>query len=350
VAEYGASGGITARYLRGINLIARDQDNLLQYYLFNAHGDITQRTDQNGTALKNYDYDAFGVEKNPEILDVNPWRYCGEYADAETGTVYLRARYYDPRIGRFSAEDVARDGLNWYTYCGNNPLMFVDATGCKPYTYSIGHPWDSNNLYSFVVTPGWYDGMKTGVGWLPYGISLANPVHDGVMWGLAGWSAMDSSFVSTISAVTMDTLSNFTEWGKKLGYVGSAINAVDAKSYIDYMLSAEYVIDQAMYYHIKSMSSNAFVSTTREGAASKYNYVKDAIRPLVLSGELEVKSGSELFGNGNNGLLNTYVYNNYVDPLTGSRGTFFSDGFYFAKTDADKDYSQWLWDLLNGIN
>jgi len=129
VAEYGANGNITARYLRGINLVARDQDNLLQYYLFNAHGDVTQRTDQNGTALKNYDYDAFGVEKNPEILDVNPWRYCGEYFDREADTLYLRARSYQPSTGRFLSEDVARDGLNWYTYCGNNPIGRIDPSG-----------------------------------------------------------------------------------------------------------------------------------------------------------------------------------------------------------------------------
>ena len=33
------------------------------------------------------------------------FRYCGEYFDKETGTIYLRARYYDPEIGRFITED-----------------------------------------------------------------------------------------------------------------------------------------------------------------------------------------------------------------------------------------------------
>ncbi len=54
---------------------------------------------------KSYDYDAFGVEKNPLDEDSNPFRYCGEYYDTETGTYYLRARYYDPRIGRFTQQD-----------------------------------------------------------------------------------------------------------------------------------------------------------------------------------------------------------------------------------------------------
>ena len=78
---------------------------------------------------KSYDYDAFGIEKNPSDEDSNPFRYCGEYYDVETGTYYLRARYYDPWIGRFTSEDSVRDGINWYAYCYDNPLTFIDPSG-----------------------------------------------------------------------------------------------------------------------------------------------------------------------------------------------------------------------------
>jgi len=62
-------------------------------------------------------------------VDVNPFRYCGEYWDRETGTYYLRARYYEPGTGRFLSEDSAHDGLNYYTYCYNNPGSYVDPSG-----------------------------------------------------------------------------------------------------------------------------------------------------------------------------------------------------------------------------
>mgnify|MGYP004529609567 CR=1 FL=1 len=78
---------------------------------------------------KTYDYDAFGNEANPSDADTNPFRYCGEYYDTETGTYYLRARYYDPSLGRFGTEDPAHDGLNWYTYCGGNALRRIDPDG-----------------------------------------------------------------------------------------------------------------------------------------------------------------------------------------------------------------------------
>lgn len=84
---------------------------------------------QKVSTLKNYDYDAFGVEQNPETLDVNPFRYCGEYTDKETNTLYLRNRSYSAVTGRFTSEDPIRDGLNWYGYCENNPVMFIDPSG-----------------------------------------------------------------------------------------------------------------------------------------------------------------------------------------------------------------------------
>ena len=41
----------------------------------------------------------------------------------------MRARYYNAEQGRFTQEDPIRDGYNWYAYCGNNPIMFVDPSG-----------------------------------------------------------------------------------------------------------------------------------------------------------------------------------------------------------------------------
>jgi len=112
-------------YVRGVNLIS-DGTN---YFLYNAHGDIVNLVDNAGVVTKTYVYDAFGVEKNPVSTDANPWRYCGEYYDKETDTIYLRARYYSPKTGRFTQQDPIRNGLNWYTYCGNDPISRIDPSG-----------------------------------------------------------------------------------------------------------------------------------------------------------------------------------------------------------------------------
>ena len=49
--------------------------------------------------------------------------------EADRQLVYFNARWLDPEIGRFISEDPIRDGANWYVYCGNNPLRYVDPDG-----------------------------------------------------------------------------------------------------------------------------------------------------------------------------------------------------------------------------
>ena len=141
VAE--VKGTAVTDYVRGINLICTDES----YYIYNAHGDVVSLTSISGVVTKTYDYDAFGNETNPSSTDTNPFRYCGEYYDTETGTYYLRARYYDPAVGRFGTEDPVHDGLNWYTYCAGNPILFVDPSG---YQRVAGY-YTINGKY------GWYD-------------------------------------------------------------------------------------------------------------------------------------------------------------------------------------------------
>ena len=154
---------MTARYLQGNNLAASlDNTGAIQYYLYNGHGDVTGLTDGSGIVTKTYAYDAFGNEINPGEADTNPFRYCGEYFDGETGSIYLRARYYDPAISRMLSEDTHWNpgnmiygdrkyrlgekripdinaiiqSSNLYVYCGNNPLKYIDPTG-ESYTNSI---------------------------------------------------------------------------------------------------------------------------------------------------------------------------------------------------------------------
>ena len=134
VYEYNGTNttGGTAYYY-GLTLISQGNN---AYYLYNGHGDVVQLVTGTGTLGRSYEYDAFGNEVNPSATDTNPFRYAGQYFDTETGTYYLRARYYDPSLGRFTQQDSwafadINDplSLNLYTYCYNNPVYYFDPGG-----------------------------------------------------------------------------------------------------------------------------------------------------------------------------------------------------------------------------
>ena len=105
---------VVSSYIHGNKLIQSGYG----WYLYNAHGDVTALTNSSGEVIRNYEYDPYGKQRSSvDTADNNPYRYCGEYYDKESGYTYLRARYYDPAIGRFISEDPALDGYNWYIYC-----------------------------------------------------------------------------------------------------------------------------------------------------------------------------------------------------------------------------------------
>ena len=91
------------------------------YYHTDLQGTTRVITDSSGNVVEIYDYD---VSPNTDISDESV-AYTTKGQD-DTGLYYFNARYYDPTLGRFISEDLAKDGVNWYIYCNNNPFRFVD--------------------------------------------------------------------------------------------------------------------------------------------------------------------------------------------------------------------------------
>ena len=124
------------RYIRGYDLVASDSECARTYYHYasDEQGSITHVLGEDEIGeydLKNYyEYGAFGDfrEKYEEVE--NRFGYNGEIFDPIGGQYYLRARYYNPVIGRFTQEDTYYgDGLNLYAYCRNLPVGYEDPSG-----------------------------------------------------------------------------------------------------------------------------------------------------------------------------------------------------------------------------
>lgn len=116
------NNAVSANYIRGTNLISKEADNSTSYYLYNAHGDVIGLTNNTGSVTKAYDYDAFGIEKNPNTANMiygdNPQK-INEREDALGTTLYS----YKPQIAA-----ILQSG-NLYVYGLNNPVAYTDPTG-----------------------------------------------------------------------------------------------------------------------------------------------------------------------------------------------------------------------------
>ena len=174
-----------AAYIRGIGLAASKSDSGYAYYLYNGHGDTVQLSGGDGTVTFVYSYDAFGNEREADGEDTNPFRYSGEYFDGETGSYYLRARYYDPATGRFLTEDgygfMQYDdplSLNLYTYCHNNPVMFSDPSGNNPATATLPNTNILSELISGLTTLSGLALSWSGSMWWLMVADLAFPIGD----------------------------------------------------------------------------------------------------------------------------------------------------------------------------
>ena len=153
------TGNNVIRYVRGLGIISSDSESARTYYHYVSDNQGSVRlilTDTvNDRRIRNYYcYDAFG-ESIISHEDVhNRFRFNGEQYDPVTSQYYLRARFYNPIIGRFTQEDTYYgDGLNLYEYCRNNPVLYRDPSGHGVILICPG----MQNLYNgtdFVVSPG----------------------------------------------------------------------------------------------------------------------------------------------------------------------------------------------------
>ncbi|MEW6102919.1 MAG: RHS repeat-associated core domain-containing protein [bacterium] len=156
LGEYDDSGNLKTSYILGARneAIGMKRGTATTYFLSDLIGNIIGLIDQNGNQIASLSYEPFGRvrskrgEIEPSLL------FTGAQFDSEIGLYYMKARHYDPEIGRFlqkepmdyvflkeriekfSIENRVVNGRafgfynrNYYDYVGNNPLLFIDPDG-----------------------------------------------------------------------------------------------------------------------------------------------------------------------------------------------------------------------------
>ena len=111
-----------------------------RYHFFDGMGSTSELTNESGTELGTYTYDAWGNQLSGPSL-TNPFRFIGKYGYYYGGadSMYLlQQRYYRANIGRFWTRDPIGDlgDTNPYRYVHNRPTVGVDPSGLRQ-TYKV---------------------------------------------------------------------------------------------------------------------------------------------------------------------------------------------------------------------
>ena len=185
------------------------------------------------------------------MVEWKPLRYRGYVYDHETALYYLQTRYYDPEVGRFINADnpsyLGTDGItsyNLFSYCGNNPVMGYDPTGC----------WDWGFFTDIVTTvvaatTAFTVGVTVGVTTLVTTGSPTKAIAAGLVAGTATLGAINNGVNAVYYNYISDGESNLEEDPNKSSYVDEYVTRWDRLDHTKHETKEEVYNFDAWSYH-----------------------------------------------------------------------------------------------------
>ncbi|MBN2195749.1 MAG: VCBS repeat-containing protein [Polyangiaceae bacterium] len=134
------------------------EGELVTYLHQDQIGSTILSTDESGRALQRSAYYPYGEERFASRY-LEEHGFSGQERDRTTGLSYHAARYYDPRLGRWTAADPlfseladdalerSREALSRYAYARSAPTTWVDPTGTAADEAAAGGEQPTYSLY-----------------------------------------------------------------------------------------------------------------------------------------------------------------------------------------------------------
>ena len=147
VTEYDGAWNVQAQYTYTLEVddpLTVTQGANTYYYHKDGLGSVVNLTDSVGNSIKSYAYKSFGEIYSETGSLVQPFTFTVREYDPESGLYFYRARYYDPRAGRFLTKDpigFLGGDVNLYRYAANNPVNLVDPEGLQLQPGALAWGW-----------------------------------------------------------------------------------------------------------------------------------------------------------------------------------------------------------------
>lgn len=145
IASGQGSSTIIKKFFYGIGLISDDGST---YHLEDGMGNVRFMSSSTGGNSGSVSYDPFGRLRS--FSEINSFEFQQQWYDYESELYFLRVRYYDPSLGRFTSRDPYAGSIqnplsqNPYIYAHDNPINLSDPSGrciaylCVPEAIVIG--------------------------------------------------------------------------------------------------------------------------------------------------------------------------------------------------------------------
>jgi len=132
------TGAARVSYVHGDDLISMARpaaDGGKRFYHYDGKHSTRALSDGAAAITDTYVYEAFGTLLDSTGSTENDFLFSGEQYDPNAGFYYLRARYYDPVVGRFLTQDAFSGNssdprsLHRYLYADSDPVNKSDPSG-----------------------------------------------------------------------------------------------------------------------------------------------------------------------------------------------------------------------------